>query len=177
MKNNLPNFTLLPVLLIALGFIARLLPHPANFAPIGAIALFAGLYLPKRLSIALPLVGLFLSDIVIGFYNPKMMLAVYGSFLIMTMIGLWAKKRKSLATIAGGTLLGSVVFFLITNATVWAFGTMYPLNLSGLMQSYNMAIPFFRNSLLGDLFFVGVLVGSFELVSWAKRDSLVKQNI
>ena len=73
---------LIPLLLIALGFIARLLPHPANFAPIGAIALFSGLYLPKRWAIILPLAIMLISDIFVGFYAWQIMLAVYLSFVL-----------------------------------------------------------------------------------------------
>ncbi len=167
------------LLLILLGFSARLLPHPANFAPIGAIALFAGMYLPKRLAIILPIVMMFSSDLIIGMYNPKIMIAVYASFILMGLIGLLVRKNKKLSTVLGGTLLGSFLFFLITNFAVWAFGTMYLHNLSGLIQSYTMAIPFFKNSLLGNLFYVGILVGGYELaVHYLKqtKKSLVLDN-
>lgn len=155
---------ILLALLIILGFSARLFPHPANVAPIGAIALFGGLYLPKRWGILAPLAGLFLSDAIIGFYSAPMMIAVYGSFVLMGLIGMLVRKHKTVATVVGGTLAGSIAFFLITNAAVWAFGTMYPHNVAGLIESYTMALPFFRNSLIGDFFFVGILVGSYELV-------------
>ena len=94
------------------------------------------------------------------------MISVYGSFAIMGMIGLRVRKHKRFATILGGTILGSLVFYLVTNAAVWAFGTMYPHNLAGLFQSYIMAIPFFRNTLAGNVFYVGVLIGGMELVYW-----------
>ena len=90
------------------------------------------------------------------------MLSVYGGFIIMGLIGLLVRKNKKLSTVLGGTILGSVVFYLVTNGAVWAFGSLYTHNLAGLMQSYAMAIPFFRNSMLGDLFFTGVLVGAYE---------------
>ena len=82
----------------------------------------------------------------------------------MGAVGLWIRKNKTAGRVVGGTLLGSLFFFLLTNAAVWLFGTMYAPNFAGLMQSYFMALPFFRNSLLGDLFYVGVLVGGMELV-------------
>ena len=153
----------IPLLLILLGFAARLLPHPANFAPIGAIALFGGLYLLKRWAIVLPILAMFVSDIFIGFYSWQIMLAVYTSFVLMGMIGLLVKNNKSVANVVGGTILGSALFFLITNGAVWQFGTMYTHNLAGLLQSYFMALPFFKNSLLGDLFYVGVMIGGFEV--------------
>ena len=98
------------------------------------------------------------------------MLAVYFSFALMGVIGLYVRRHKNFARVVGGALLGSILFFLITNWAVWAFGAMYPLTLTGLLESYTMAIPFFRNSLLGDLFYVGILVGSMEvLLAWAKK--------
>jgi hypothetical protein len=157
MKKLLPAF-----ILITLGIAARFLPHPANFAPIGAIAIFSGIYLPKKWAIILPLAAMFFSDLFIGFYAWPIMLSVYVSFIIMGVIGLAVRKNKKLSTILGGTILGSVIFYLVTNGAVWAFGSLYPPTASGLLQSYYMAIPFFRNSLLGDLFYIGVLVGAYE---------------
>jgi hypothetical protein len=157
MKKYLPAF-----ILITLGIAARFLPHPANFAPIGAIAIFSGLYLPKKWVLILPLAAMLFSDIFIGFYSLPIMLSVYLSLAIMALIGLAVRNNKKLGTVLGGTVLGSVIFYLVTNFSVWAFGTMYSHNLAGLVQSYVMAIPFFRNSLLGDLFYTGVLVGAYE---------------
>lgn len=151
-------------LLIILGFSSRLLPHPANFAPIGAIALFAALYLPKKYALIIPLIAMFISDIFIGFYSLPIMLSVYIGFTIMSLIGLLVKKNKKFSTILGGTLVGSILFFLLTNFAVWAFGTMYAHTFAGLMQSYTMAIPFFKNSLLGDLFYSGIIIGGYEFV-------------
>ena len=153
---------LIPLLLVILGLTARLLPHTANFTPIFAIAMFGALYLPKKYALIIPLAAMFVSDIFIGFYSWQIMLAVYSSFAFMGAIGLLVRKNKKFSTVLGGTLLGSILFFLITNASVWAFGTMYMHNFAGLMQSYTMAIPFFKNSLFGNLFYVGILVGGFE---------------
>lgn len=155
---------IIPTLLIILGLSARLLPHPANFAPIGAIALFAALYLPKKYALIIPLIAMFISDIFIGFYSLPIMLSVYIGFTIMSLIGLLVKKNKKFSTIFGGTLVGSILFFLLTNFAVWIFGTMYSHTFSGLIQSYTMAIPFFKNSLLGDLFYSGIIIGGFEFV-------------
>ncbi|MDD4271198.1 MAG: hypothetical protein PHF50_00080 [Patescibacteria group bacterium] len=173
MKKYLPVF-----ILITLGIAARFLPHPANFAPIGAIAIFSGLYLPKKWAVVLPLAAMFFSDLFIGFYTWPIMLSVYAGFIIMGLIGLMVRKNKKLSTVLGGTILGSMMFYLITNAAVWAFGSLYPHTIAGLMQSYYMAIPFFRNSLLGDLFYTGVLVGAYEAVLlWQTRKIAVKQLI
>lgn len=152
------------LLLILLGISTRLLPHPANFAPIAAIALFAGIYLPKKFAIILPMVAMFLSDLVLGFYLWPVMISVYFSFAITGLLGLAIQKHKRVSTVLGGALLASILFFIITNGAVWAFGTMYSHNLNGLIQSYLMALPFFKNTLLGDLFYTGVLVGSMEVI-------------
>lgn len=167
---------ILAVLLITLGIISRLLPHPANFAPIAAIAIFGGLYLPKRWAIILPMLAMFVSDIFIGFYTWQIMVAVYGSFAIVGLIGLLVRKNKKAATVIGGTILGSVLFFLITNFAVWAFGNMYTHSFAGLTQCYTMAIPFFKNTLLGDLFYTGALVGSFELLIYYRRRDILVTN-
>ncbi len=160
---------LIPILLIILGFATRFLPHPANFTAIGAIALFGGIYLPKKWAIILPLIAMFVSDIFIGFYSWQIMLSVYAGFALMGLIGLLVRNNKKFSTVLGGTILGSILFFLITNAAVWQFGTMYTPNFSGLMQSYFMALPFFKNSLLGDLFYVGVMVGGLEALSFLNK--------
>jgi hypothetical protein len=157
MKKYLPVF-----ILITLGIAARFLPHPANFAPIGAVAIFSGLYLPKKWAIVLPFAAMFFSDLFIGLYAWPVMLSVYAGFIIMSLIGLMIRKDKKLSTVLGGTILGSVIFYLLTNFAVWSFGSWYEHNLTGLISCYAMAIPFFRNSLLGDLFYTGILVGAYE---------------
>jgi len=157
MKKYLPA-----IILIVLGITARFLPHPANFVPIGAIAIFSGIYLPKKLALILPLAAMLFSDFFIGFYSLPVMLSVYIGFIIIGLIGLAIRKNKKLSTILGGTILGSVVFYLITNFSVWAFGSWYEHSLAGLINCYIMAIPFFRNSLLGDLFYTGILAGAYE---------------
>lgn len=163
---------MIPITLILLGIATRLLPHPPNFAPIGAIALFGALYLPKRFALVIPLLSLVASDLVIGFYSWPIMLSVYSGFIVMGIIGFWIRKNQTLARLVAGTLLGSIFFFLMTNWAVWAFGTMYPHTLPGLAQSYTMALPFFRNSLLGDLFYTTILVGS---AAWLYRHKQQKE--
>ena len=151
-------------ILILLGVVLRFLPHPANFAPIAAIGLFSGCYLMKRYAFVLPLTAMLISDIFIGFYSWKIMLSVYLSFALVGLIGVWLKNHKSVYTIAGGTLLGSVTFFVITNLAVWAFGMLYPHSWDGLIACYTAAIPFFKNTVMGDMFYVGALFGSYEVV-------------
>ena len=164
----------LVAILFLIGFASRLFPHPANFAPIGAIALFGALYLPRRLAIVLPLLAVFVSDLVIGFYSLPLMAAVYGSFVLTALIGPTIRRRRSFGAVVLATLAGSALFFLVTNAAVWGFGTLYPHTGAGLGQSYIMALPFFRNSLLGDFFYTGILVGGLEALRLGKKRFLFK---
>ncbi len=143
----------------------RVVPHPANFAPIAAIALFGGTYLNKKLAVVLPLAAMILSDLLIGFDSLESRLAVYGCFIFSGLLGLWLRNHKSATTVIAGSLLSSVVFYLVTNF-VWFHGTqMYPHTFSGMIEAYVNALPFFRNTIAGDLFYVGVLFGSYELVT------------
>ena len=132
-----------------------------NFTPIAAMALFGGVYLNKKFAFVIPLAAMFVSDIFLGFHQA--MPYVYGSFILAVVIGLWLKNNKSAKNIFCASLISSILFFLITNFGVWA-GGWYPRTLSGLMQSYIMGIPFFRNTVLGDLLYTGVFFGAYELV-------------
>ncbi|MFA7653419.1 MAG: DUF6580 family putative transport protein [Candidatus Magasanikbacteria bacterium] len=165
--------------LLALGITTRFIPHPANFTAIGAIAMFSGLYLPRRWAIAGPILVMLISDIFIGFYAWQIMLSVYAGFTVMGLIGLKVRANKKITTVIGGTLLGSVIFYLVTNFMIWAFGTMYAHNFTGLIQSYTMAIPFFKNSLTGDIAYITILAGSYEMAmkivnQYSKQVSLPK---
>lgn len=161
-----------PATFLLIGVIARLIPHAPNFAPIGAMALFGGAYLSRKQAFILPILAMVLSDFLIGFDSLPMRLTVYGSFLAIVSIGLWLKKHNKFGNILTASLLSSIIFFLTTNFTVWIFGTMYAKNISGLMDSYFMAIPFFRNTLLGDLFYTGAFFGGYELVKQVSTSRL-----
>ena len=153
--------------LIIAAVILRLLPHLPNFAPITAMAIFGGTYLKNRWwAIILPLAAMIVSDVFIGFYERPIQASVYLSFFISGFLGLWLRKRKDVGNAMVVTLIASVQFFLVTNFAVWAFGTMYPHTGLGLLISYNNALPFFRNTLLGDFFYVGILFGLYEFVRY-----------
>ena len=153
-----------PAGFIFIGAFARLIPHPANFAPISAMALFGGVYLNKKQALTLPILAMILSDFFIGFDSIPMRLSVYGSFLMAVFIGFWVKNHKNPKYIFFASLLSSVLFFIITNFSVWAFTGMYPKNMAGLFETYVYAIPFFRNTILGDLSYSGVFFGGYGLV-------------
>lgn len=142
----------------------RILPHPPNLTPIGAMALFGGAYFTdRRLAFLAPLAAMFLSDLVLGFGFGNQTLIVYASFALIVCTGLWLQRRRTLLPIASATLASSTLFFVTTNFGVWAFGSLYPKTTEGLLACYVAAIPFFHNTLLGDGLYVVLLFGGFAL--------------
>lgn len=187
-----------PFLFLAIGVVARLLPHLPNFAPISAMALFGGVYIKnKKFALAAPLISIFISDYLLlyinpfgskfidlsTFYPPQALLYsgiqyVYGSFLISSLIGLWLRNHKNWLTLPAGALACSVQFFLITNAGVWLSGS-YSHGLSGLWQSYLAGLPFFRGTFFGDFFYTTLFFGGWELLNAfveKKKAAIVKVN-
>ena len=147
--------------LIILAGMSPLFPHPENFAPFTAIAVFAGVtFASGRAALIAPLLAIVLKDIVLefmyragltqsyGFYTE--MWVIYGALALVALVGRLARGTRSPMVIAAATLTGSCLFFLITNLAVWASGGIYPRTMVGLMECYTAAIPFFRNSLFGD---------------------------
>jgi len=159
------RYTVLAALMIVAAAFSRLIPHPLNFAPITAIALAGGVYLDKRVSILVPVAALVISDWILGFY--PVLFFVYGSVVAIGFIGLWLRSHKKLVPVVGASLASSILFFLVTNFGVWAIGPeMYPRTWAGLADCYAAGIPFFRNTVTGDLFYVAVLFGLFELLGY-----------
>ncbi|MGD1044936.1 MAG: DUF6580 family putative transport protein [Bacteroidota bacterium] len=155
--------------LILAAALSRILPHPDNFTPIAAMALAGGVYFNKRIALVVPLAALVISDLFIGFHNT--ILFVYGSFLLIGLIGLWLKSHKKPLPIFGATLFSSILFFVVTNFGVWLTGGgwFYPKTWQGLIECYTLAIPFFRNTVAGDLVYTVVLFGLFELSGYTLR--------
>lgn len=154
---------LLVVILAAAA--ARILAHPWNFTPVGAMALFSGAMLrDKRLAFGFPLAAMLVGDCVIGFH--LLMPVVYASFLLSVMIGRWLRHGRTAGRVAGATLAGAFQFFLITNFAVWAVSRLYPKTGAGLLACYIAGIPFFRNALAGDAVYVAMLFGALALAEW-----------
>jgi hypothetical protein len=152
--------------LFAVGVAARLVPHPANFTPVGAIMLFGGFYfsgISRRWGWLAFLPVLFVSDAVLGFYDWRLMLAVYGSFLVMSLWGVGLGNNYSYRGALTRVIGGSFSFFAITNFAVWALSSWYPHTLAGLLLCYELALPFFRASLAGDLVFGAAIFGVYSL--------------
>jgi hypothetical protein len=157
-----PRWTVL-VAMILVAALSRLIPHPPNLASVSAVALFGGAYLSdRRMAFLVPLAALFLSDLVLGFY--RHMAVVYFTFVLIVWIGQWLRTNRSAPRILGAALTSSVLFFLTTNFDVWAFGSMYPLTFDGLLACYVAAIPFFWNTVVGDLLYTTILFGGFSLL-------------
>jgi len=160
------NSLIIATFLIVLGVASRLLPHVWNTTPITAIALFATAYLGLRYSVVIFIAIMAFADIFLGFYSWPIMVSVYGSFILAALLGLYLRKNRTVVSVFGIALSSSVLFFLITNWAVWQFSGMYAHSWFGLIQSYTLAVPFFRNSLFGDLFYTGVFFGAFESVKY-----------
>jgi hypothetical protein len=161
-RENLLYRTLLALAIVALAAALRIAPHPWNFTPVGAMALFSGATIrDRRLAFLFTILALLVGDIFIGFH--RLMPLVYASFLVSVAIGYWLRDRRSLGRITLATLLGAMQFFLVTNFAVWAFGLSYPRNSAGLLACYVAGIPFFWNTLGGDAVYATLLFGGFAL--------------
>lgn len=164
-------------IIIAIVFLAaltRLLPHAPNFTPLAAMALFGGAYIGnKYLAILVPLLAMLVSDALMGFNGwafTEQVIAVYGSFALIAWLGQSMQNNKGALKVAGTTISASVLFFVITNFAVWLGGAfhapaLYPMNMAGIIECYVSAIPFFTNSIAGDLFYSTVLFGGFYVAS------------
>ena len=156
-----------PRAMLLIGMIAaaaalRLLPHPSNFTPIGALALFAGAHFDdKRWAFIVPLAAMFLSDILIGFHGQ--MPVVYAAFAVIVCMGFALKEKKTALRVTGASLAAATFFFIVSNFAVWAFDGLYPMTFQGLVTCYVAAIPFFQNWLVGTVFYAAVLFGGFAL--------------
>ena len=148
---------------ITIAAVLRLVPHPPNFTPIGAMALFGGAYFGRRaLAFAAPLVALALSDAILGFHSAVPF--VYGSVALIVLLGWVIGARVTPVRVGGAAILSSVLFFTVTNFGTWLMSGMYPQTLAGLAACYVAAIPFFQNTLAGDLVFAALLFGGFALL-------------
>src|ERR1700722_10946837 len=154
--------TMLIVGMILFAAIMRIVPHPWNLAPVGAMALFSAAVIRNRImAFALPLVAMLAGDFFVGFH--KLMPVVYASFLVSTGLGFWVRERRSVVRVSGLVLLGAIQFFLITNFGVWAFSNFYPKTFAGLMACYAAGVPFFWNTLAGDVSYSALLFGGLFL--------------
>ena len=149
------NRNLLIGSIIILAVLSRIIPHPPNFAPITGIALFSSKKINnKLLGVLLPIIPLFISDLFIGisFIN----IFVYLSFIIIYFLGSISTKIE-----VKSVFFSSVIFFILTNLGVWYLG--YPKNVEGLITCFTLAVPFFINTILGDLFYSFIFFRSYKV--------------
>ena len=158
-----PRFCLSLILVLA-GVALRVAPHPWNFAPIGAIALFGGAHFERRfLAITIPLVTMFIGDCFIGYHS--LMPVIYATYALIALLGTLLRERRTSVTAIGGSVLASsVIFYVVTNFAVWQMGTTYAKTTAGLVTCYVAAIPFFGNTLVSDALFTAILFGAFAAV-------------
>lgn len=161
--------------LILAGALARLLPHPPNMTPMAAIALFGGATLPLRWALTISLGAMAVSDLALGLlagdwrvtFHPTLP-AVYASFAATVLLSrFFLRKGIRIVPLAVVTLTSSILFFVVTNFAVWLVGGLYPLTWEGLVACYVAALPFFRNSLVGDVLYTATLFGSYALLGRA----------
>ena len=180
-----PGPLTLAILMVAAA-LTRLLPHPPNFSPIEAIALFGGAYFASRaLAVVVPLLAIFVSDMVLGplqggqflayfdrkeyldyFLSPQSF-AIYACIALSVVLGFGLRGKVNGTRVLGYSLAGSVLFFVMTNFAVWVTATPLggnPACTSGLLPCYVAAIPFFQWTVLGTLFYTAVLFGGFALL-------------
>jgi len=163
-----------PLALAALIFLAalsRLIPHPPNFSPVEAVALFGGAYFANRSwALIVPLIAMFVSDLILGVMNGGIyfdyfvsagFLLIYLCIALSAILGFGIRGKVGVGRVIGYSLLGSVLFFLVTNFGTWLGSSMYPQTATGLMDAYVAGIPFFQNTVLGTLFYSGLLFGTF----------------
>ncbi len=163
--------------LILLAAFSRMIPHPYNFAPLGAMSLFGAAYFAnKKLAFLLPILAFFVSDLLVnnilyaGYYNNFVIISpgyiwTYGAMLLIVLAGIFIFKKITFSRVITGGLAASAIFFIISNLGVWATSPTYPANIQGLIACYSAAIPFFHMTVIGDLVYSGLLFGSYELAS------------
>ena len=158
------------LIIIVLAAVTRLIPHPPNFTPLIAMGLFGGAYIHNRsLAVLIPIGAMFLSDLFLGFHGTVYF--VYGSFLLVTILGMILIKKITIINCTVAALSSSFLFFLITNWGVWLTSSYYPKNIQGILSCYTMALPFFGNTLVGTLLYSSVMFGGYELLKWSVAQS------
>jgi hypothetical protein len=159
--------------LVGVAAASRLLPHPPNFTPIAAMALFGGAFFAsKRMAFLVPLLAMGMSDVALGLLSGKelgfhsTMPVVYVTFAITVCLGFLLREHRGGLRVASVSLAASLLFFVTTNLAVWAEGVYYAKNMTGLLTCFVAAIPFFHNTVLGDACYVAVMFGA---MAWAEK--------
>ena len=158
---------MLVFILMILGILSRLVVHAPNFTPVVAIALFGAAYLDRKYAVLLPVLMMMASDFVLGLH--QVILFTWGALVVVAFLGLQLRKNKTIGSGLGFSLLGAVVFFVISNFGAWL--VMYPRTLEGFVTCYVAAIPFFRSTLLSTVAYTVALIGGYELLAARLRST------
>tara|TARA_B100000945_G_scaffold259231_1_gene217111 strand:- start:576 stop:1112 length:537 start_codon:yes stop_codon:yes gene_type:complete len=162
MKIKCRTNNLIIIAIIIFASISRLVPHPPNFTPILAIALFSGFQIKNRLlALSIPLVSMYISDIVLGYHIT--ILWVYSSLFIISFIGVILSKYQSITSFILGLFSSSLIFFIVTNFGVWLTSTFYEPNIAGLLNCYIAGIPFYTNTMLSTFIYGIIFYVTFKL--------------
>lgn len=167
MKNSMSRTQkfFLSVLLVAVTVLGRLIPHPWNMTPVGAAAIFAGVHIGKRAAVLVPLSGMLIGDIFLGFYSLPLLLVVYLSMIASGLLAYGTRNEHGVGMFLARPIAAATLFYLATNAAVWMFGVSYPHTFSGLLGAYIAGIPFFGHQVLGDVLYVGLFFGFYAWVT------------
>lgn len=172
------RFSVITVIILLAAF-SRLIPHPANFAPIGGMALFGATYYTRKgWAYLVPIAAMWISDLILNnvvyaqyfdrfvwFYSGS--LFTYGAFALIVLMGTFTLRKVRVPRLLFSAFGASIIFFLVSNFGVWFSTTMYPKTAAGLAACYAAGIPFFKNTVLGDLVYSTALFGLFEIsLSW-----------
>lgn len=150
---------MLALIIISFGILSRVIVHTPNFTPVLSLAFLAGMYLKGRQAVLVPLALMVISDFFIGFYGREMFL-VWGSIILISILGIWLKERKSLVNVLSGSIISAVIFFIVTNFGSWL--ALYPHTIDGLRQCYILAIPFFRSTFVSTMAYSVVFYVAYE---------------
>lgn len=167
------NLTVLIGMILAVA-LSRLIPHPPNFSPVEAMALFGGAYFARKaVAVLIPLIALFISDLALGltmggeyfsYFTSAGFWLVYATITGLSVMGFALRGRVTFGRVTGYSIVSALVFFLVTNFGVWWGASFYPQTFNGLIAAYVAGLPFLQNGLLGTLFYSAVLFGGYELL-------------
>jgi hypothetical protein len=167
-RNPLTLDLMLVAFLIAFDVAARLLPHVPGFWPFAASALFAGrMVRTPGLALVVPIAAVALSNTLLPGDDWRIIAVVYVAIALPALIGMATKNARAIFAVPAASVAGSLIFFVLTNFAVWAFGTLYSFDWQGLVQCYVAALPFLDKTVIGDLFWAAVLFGGAALVQYA----------
>ena len=151
---------MLALIIISLGILSRLVVHTPNFTPVLSMAFLGGVYLIGRQAVFVPLALMAVSDLIIGFYPG--VFVTWGSILLISILGLALKEKKSFGAVFAGSLASAIIFFVITNFSAWV--ALYPHTMQGLRECYILAVPFFRSTLVSSVAYSVVFYAAYEWI-------------